>query len=160
MLADAFLVAGQLNDSEADFMFGYGVLLQLMDDLQDINDDRANGHATIFVRQAEAGCLDEVTSRLWSFLQAVLWTSNSVEAPRLQPVKTLIQENCKLLLLQAVARNHQLYSPGFVAEMERGSPFRFDYLRAREKALAAEGRGVISLLRRRRQIQSAFDLLG
>jgi hypothetical protein len=159
VLADACLVAGQLSESETDFMFGYGTVLQLLDDLQDVSADLANGHATLFAREAAAGFLDAVTARLWSFLRAALWSPGRFEAPRFQPVKTLIQESCKLLLLQAVARNCRLYTARFAAELESCSPFRFAFLRDREASLGAECRKLISSLRRRRQINAAFDLL-
>jgi hypothetical protein len=159
VLADAYLVAGRLNESEADFMFGYGILLQLMDDLQDVDNDLANRHATLFVRQAAAGFLDEATSRLWSFGQRVLWSVSRFETPRFRPVKALMQESCKLLLFEAVARNHHFYTNRFVAEVENSSPFRFDFLRDREKSPAGARKNIVSLLRRRRQIDSAFDLL-
>jgi hypothetical protein len=156
VLADAHLVAGHLNDAEAEFVFGFGVLLQLMDDLQDLQHDLANGHATLFARQA-GGRLDEVTSKLWSFAQGVL---RSCALQKVQPVRALIEENCKMTLWQAVARNGRFYSAGFTAELEACSPFRFRFVRERETTLAGEGRKIIALLRRRRNIDSAFDLLG
>ena len=51
VLTDACLVRGSLTEDKAEFMFAYGVVLQLMDDLQDIRDDLANRHLTIFTRQ-------------------------------------------------------------------------------------------------------------
>jgi len=159
VLADAYLVSGNLSEPEADFMFGYGVLLQLMDDLQDFDRDRANGHETLFVRQAMSGALDGLTRRLWSFLYSVLWSSNAFRAPRFQPIKALIQQSCRLLLLSSVARNHKFYSAGFAAETEACSPFRFDFIRTRGASLAVGFRKVSSLLRRRRRITSVFDLL-
>jgi hypothetical protein len=159
VLADACLAAGQLSAAEADFMFGYGALLQLMDDLQDVLDDRANRHATIFARTAAAGLLDRVVSRLWSFGQAVLWSSGRFEAQRFKPVKRLIEQSCRLLLLQAAARNRSFYSAHFAAELEACSQFRFSFMRERAANLPGETRNIISLLRRRRQVNSAFDLL-
>jgi hypothetical protein len=159
VLADAWLVAGQLTEPEADFMFGYGILLQLLDDLQDVRSDLADGNATVFTRQAADGLLDELASRLWSFTQAVLWSSSRFEAPRFQPIKALIQENCKLLLLQAVAGNCGFYTTRFAAELETCSPWNFSFLRVRGAKLQSECKSIIALLRRERRIDSAFDLL-
>jgi hypothetical protein len=138
VLADAYLVKGRLSEEEAAFMFGYGVVLQLMDDLQDFQPDLANGHMTIFTRRAAMGALDEDTSRLWSFLRTVLWHSRGFAAPRFEPLKSLIQESCKLMILQAVAQNHKFYTSRFVEEMEACSPVCFSFLRTRGKTLAAE----------------------
>ncbi len=159
VLTDAYLVRGWLSEAEADFMFGYGVLLQLMDDLQDLRNDLANRHATIFTRQAASGPLDEVTSRLWSFTQTVLWSSDQFAAPEFDPLKTLIQENCKLLLLLSVARNHNFYSASFADEMETSSPFRFGYLRRREHTLAGEYAKIAAFMRRKHAIKSVLDAL-
>jgi len=158
VLADAYLVAGKLSEVEAGFMFDFGVLLQLLDDLQDLQTDLANGHATLFAAQAD-GWLDGVTAKLWSFAQAVLWSSHRFSAQPHHAVKALIQESCKLMMLQGVARNHGRYRPPFVSELEKYSPFRFSFLRAREPALKDESNKIISLLRQRRRLDSAFDLL-
>jgi hypothetical protein len=40
VLADGYLVTGDLSSSHAEAVFGYGVLLQLIDDLQDVDEDR------------------------------------------------------------------------------------------------------------------------
>jgi hypothetical protein len=159
VLTDAYLVRGWLSEAEADFMFGYGVLLQLMDDLQDLRSDLTNRHATIFTRQAANGPLDEVTSRLWSFAQTVLWSSDRFASPRFEPLKTLIQENCKLLLLQSVARNRDFYSTGFADELETCSPFRFDYLRRREATIGSEHTKIAAFMRRKHGINSVLDAL-
>ena len=160
VLTDAYLVHGRLSEAEADFMFGYGVLLQLMDDLQDLRKDLADRHATIFTRQVAAhGPLDEVTSRLWSFAQTVLWSSDCFASPRFDPLKTLILENCKLLLLQSVARNRDFYSSRFANELETWSPFRFDYLRKREGTLGSEYAKIAAFMRRKHGINSVLDAL-
>jgi hypothetical protein len=158
VLPDAYLAAGSLSEAEAEFMFGFGALLQLIDDLQDLQADLANGHSTLFAQPA-GGLLDGATTRLWSFAQAVLWSPGPFDAPKHRPVKELIQESCKLMVLQAVARNQRLYSPDFAAQLEAASPFRFCFMRDRETAAAREGDKMLSLLRRQRRLGSAFDLL-
>jgi len=158
VLADAYLVAGQLGEREADFMFGYGVLLQLMDDLQDVQNDLANGHATLFAWQAGAR-LDAVTAKFWSFAQAVLWSSGCFQMPKFHPIKALIEESCKLLVLQAVARNHGCYSSSFTTELETCSPFSFTFLRNQETSFGQECKKIAGLLKRRQRIDSAFDVL-
>ena len=53
VLADGYLVAGSLTLPQARLLFGLGALLQLGDDLQDVEDDRAKGLATIFSQTAQ-----------------------------------------------------------------------------------------------------------
>ena len=159
VLTDACLVRGSLTDDEAEFMFAYGVLLQLMDDLQDLGDDLANRHMTIFTRQTGLGSLDEVTARLWAFTQRVLWSFSRFASAQPGSLKSLIQDNLRLLLVQSVARSHEFYAPDFVRRVEASSPVRFSYLAAQEKTLAGRYSRVLASIRHSRRIDSLFEML-
>ena len=159
VLTDACLVRGSLTDDEAEFMFAYGVLLQLMDDLQDLRDDLANRHLTIFTRQTRIGPLDEVTTRLWAFTQKVLWGFSRFASAQPCPLKSLVQDNFRLLLVQTVARNHEFYTPDFVMRVEASSPVRFCYLTGQEKTLTGKYSQVLTSIRQSRRIDSLFQML-
>jgi hypothetical protein len=159
VLADACLVRGSLAEDEAEFMFAYGVLLQLMEDLQDLRDDRANGHMTIFTRQATLGPLDELTARLWAFTRTVLWSFSGFAAAPPASLKSLIQDYLRFLLLQTVARTRQFFTPGFAHELDDASPVRFAYLARQEKVLAAKYSQVSASIRQSRRIDSLFQML-
>ena len=170
VVADACLVRGWLTGEEAEFMYAYGVVLQLMDDLQDLREDLANGLMTLFSRQAKAGVLDELTCQLWGFTQGVLREPSAPKSLKAelrtdspaQPasVKRLIQDNLRYLLMQSVARNREFYSPAFVSRLEEASPVRFCYLARQEKTLADRYSEVLGSMRRKRRLRSVFDLLG
>ena len=159
VLTDACLVRGSLTDDEAEFMFAYGVLLQLMDDLQDLRDDLANRHMTIFTRETGLGPLDEVTARLWAFTQKVLWSFSRFASAQPCSLKSLIQDNLRLLLVQTVARNLEFYTPDFVMRVEASSPVRFCYLAGQEKTLAGRYSQVLASIRQSRRIDSLFEML-
>jgi hypothetical protein len=159
VLTDACLVRGWLTDEESEFMFAYGVLLQLMDDLQDLRDDLANGHMTIFTRQASLGLLDEITSRLWAFTRKVLRSLSGFASTQPCSLKSLIQGNLRLLLLQTVARHQEFYTPSFVAALEASSPVRFCYLARQEKTLAGRYSQVSASIRQSRRLDSLFEML-
>jgi hypothetical protein len=159
VLTDACLVRGSLTEDEEEFMFAYGVLLQLMDDLQDLRDDLANRHMTIFTRQTRVGPLDEVTTRLWAFTRKVLWSFSRFASAQPCSLKSLIQDNLRLLLVQTVARNHEFYTPDFVTRVEASSPVRFCYLAGQEKTLAGRYSRVLASIRRSRRIDSLFEML-
>jgi hypothetical protein len=159
VLTDACLVRGGLTDDEAEFMFAYGVLLQLMDDLQDLRDDLANAHTTIFTRQTRLGPLDGVTARLWAFTRTVLWRFSRFASAQSPSLKSLIQDNLRLLLLQTVARTQEFYTRDFVGALEASSPVRFGYLARQEKTLAARYSQLSASIRRSRRIGSLFELL-
>jgi hypothetical protein len=159
VLTDACQVRGSLTNDEAEFMFAYGVLLQLMDDLQDLPDDLANRHATIFTRQTGLGPLDKVTARLWAFTQNVLWSFSRFASAQPCSLKSLIQDNLRLLLVQTVARNHDFYTPDFVSRVEAASPVRFCYLAGQQKTLAGRYSQVLASIRHSRRVDSLFEML-
>lgn len=48
VVADGYLVLGRLSADQMDFLIGYGIVLQLADDLQDMTTDANVHHATLF----------------------------------------------------------------------------------------------------------------
>ena len=63
---------GDATPAEERFAFGYGVFLQLLDDLQDVTIDLAAEHHTLFTLAARRGTLDDLTARLLDFIDIVL----------------------------------------------------------------------------------------
>ena len=58
VLADAYLVCGNLDTELSDLMFGFGFVLQLIDDLQDAKEDCNNNHMTVFSQELNKERLD------------------------------------------------------------------------------------------------------
>ena len=136
VLADACLCHGSLTDAEARFAFSWGVLLQLGDDLQDVQEDLKQGSATLFTRTAKAGIpLDGLVRQLLDFSTQV---ADQVDAlPHGDaPLKRLLRMSWRSLIVMAVARSHRFFTPAFLADVEPTSPFRFEFLRARHKRLS------------------------
>ncbi|MGH7969469.1 MAG: hypothetical protein ACREIC_12150, partial [Limisphaerales bacterium] len=159
VLADAYLIRGCLSPEQADFMFGYGVLLQLMDDIQDLSDDLAKAHNTILTERSAAGPLDDIASRLWCFASKHLLSQPGPAGACPERVKRLIRENCRRILFHAVALNPDFYSERFVAMLESCCPFNFSFLRALAKSLVDERMRILSTLMRTHQISSIFGLM-
>lgn len=159
VLADGYLAAGELSRSEAEFCFGYGAFLQLLDDLQDVTADREAGHATIFTRGAERGGLDGPTGRLYSFMHRVVDSSGRFSSGRYADHKDLILRNCTSLLVGAVADNPELFSRRFRRALERHWPFRFSSMRRLKKRARERLGQAIEILRRQHDVGSPFELL-
>ena len=128
-------MAGALSHSEADFLFGYGALLQLLDDLQDVGPDRKAGHMTVFSQMADGWPLDRITTRLLDFMNRILDSgAGHFDGPRCLSLWMAIRRNCTHLLLQSVAHNRALFTPELVSTLESHSPLSFaslDKLRRR-----------------------------
>ena len=59
--------------------------------------------------------------------------------------KELLKMSWRSLILRAVADSHHFFSPEFVQEAELRSPFRFEFLRARQERLAGR-QGLYAML--------------
>ncbi len=171
VLADGFLVAGELSADEIEFLFGYGVLLQLLDDLQDAAADRAAGHRTLFsqaagrrrldesadgwrpAQSADSRRLDRLTSRLARFIPRALARAERFEAPGWEVALDLIRRHCPLLLIQAVADQRELFGREMVARIEAHAPVAFAALPGLRRRMTRRWR------RTERSLQGRHDLI-
>lgn len=146
VLADAYLASGELMPAEARFAFNWGVVLQLGDDLQDFYSDRARGSLTLFTAAAAHGTLDEITNRTLHFSQRVM--EQMTDLPNASAsLQRLLARSSRLLLIRSAANAPDAYTTEYLSELEKHSPFRFDFLRDREQRF----------LRRRRSYARLFE---
>jgi hypothetical protein len=132
VLADAYLAKGSLSEAERRFAFGWGVLLQLADDLQDLASDRQRGFHTLFSVAAAKGPLDDLTTRTLHFASAVMESMQALPgAP--EHLKELLQKNSISLLITAAARYSDCYSAPYLRRLERSAPLRFGFLKSRKQ---------------------------
>jgi hypothetical protein len=126
VLADGYLVSGALERRQAESVFGYGVALQLIDDLQDLEEDCRNGHSTLFTRAGSGPGLEESTNRLLHTTRRELACLGEVSAvPWLEP---LIEESCFALIFEAVARQRRHYGNEYLRQFARHVPLPLEYL--------------------------------
>ncbi|WP_425446150.1 hypothetical protein [Dethiothermospora halolimnae] len=128
VLADGYLVSGRLSKEVAEFMFGYGVILQLADDLQDVNEDFKNSHCTIFSQVAKKWPLDKLTNKLINYINKVLDSAEFITTNNGKVIKEIIRENCYNLIFMAIYKNKGLYTREYIKSIERYSMLYFrDY---------------------------------
>ncbi len=135
VLADGFLVAGSLKDEEADFCFGFGALLQLADDIQDLVLDRENNHATIFSIPAGRYKMDRLASKLLNFISKVVDAKLDEQNSNEKTLKELILRNCSLLILEAIGKNGSYYSQEYGKNMQRYFPIPYAKLKKLRKKI-------------------------
>ncbi len=137
VLADACLVRGCLTLDEIQFAFLWGALLQLGDDLQDVREDLRAGSDTLFTRAALQGVpLDSLVRQLLNFCELIGAGMEGLPHGSAR-LKSLLKMSWRSLILGAVADAHEFFSPAFILEAERSSPFRFEFLRERRKKLSS-----------------------
>jgi hypothetical protein len=157
VLADLYLVAGVASPAEERFAFGYGVSLQLLDDLQDVARDLAAGHQTLFTRAAQEGPLDSITSRLARYLDRVLEAEGAFAGSRFGERRDLIRRNCLTLLVGAVAAQPELFTRRFRRRVEKQWPLSLPAQRRLwSRARQSFGRAA-DALRRDRGADSLLD---
>ena len=137
VLADACLAQPWLSTEESRFAFEWGVLLQLGDDLQDVQEDLRRGSLTLFTRAAETGKpLDTLVLQLLNFSQHVADRMDRLPHGS-RMVKDLLRMSWRSLVLMAVANAGQFFTKPFLDELEPCSNFRFNFLRERNRNLTA-----------------------
>ena len=158
VLADLYVIAGRATPAQERFAFGYGVFLQFLDDLQDVERDSAAGHETLFTRAARRGPLDGPTSRLARFIDRIL-DEEPFEANGLADHKDLIRRNCITLLVGAVAEQPGCFTRGFRRRLSSQWPFSPRAMRRlRRRAVRRYGEAS-SVLERRTGATSVLDRL-
>jgi len=157
VLADAYLVAGEVRPDDERFAFGYGTFLQLLDDLQDVAADLAAGHKTIFTRAARRGVLDEPAARLARFVDRVLDAEPLTDLEAADR-RDLIRRNCRTLLVGAIAEQPRRFSRRFRRAIEREWPFSFGAMRRLRRRAERRLRNAAARLVERTGAPSLLDL--
>ncbi|MBP1924289.1 hypothetical protein J2Z76_000142 [Sedimentibacter acidaminivorans] len=133
VLADAFLVKGNLSKEEMEFSFEYGAFLQLLDDLQDTIEDKVEGHQTIFSINVK-GDLDKNILKLISYIFEVN-TPNSSDSQAMVFMKEVIGSCSLIMVMDAVGRNHSLVSKKLYKNLESFSKVRLSFYKKMESQL-------------------------
>ncbi len=131
VLANGYLVAdNELTPGQVRFMFGLGVFLQMVDDLQDLKDDRKSGDTTIFMLAADNKlALESLANRAINFGTFVMTLLDAFPAPNTNPIKEVMQLSVTKLIIGAVSLNQQYFRAEYLRNLEAHFPFRFAYLK-------------------------------
>ena len=146
VLADGYLVAGALTPAQEEFAFGWGVFLQLVDDLQDVRQDATDGLLTVYSQAAGRWPLDALTHRTFHFGNRVLERLSCFDAPDSEPLKELMRWSATRLLIDAAGGSGRLYSRRTLWALEAHSPFRFSFLAKRRRGLARQHAALMRLV--------------
>ena len=131
VLADGYLIAGDLSPQEVDFLYGYGAYLQLLDDIQDVGEDLNDGLMTCFSMAGKERELDKVLYKTFNFGDAVLDSSKDLWASVNLDFKGLLQKSILLFFVESVATDTKYYSPQLQSEIEEVSPLSLEFVRSR-----------------------------
>lgn len=124
VLADYLFAATNWTAYEEDFYLKFGFLLQLVDDLQDIEEDRKSGSHTLMTRAMQRQKLEQYTNRLLWFSWNVIRTFEPVN-PEL---KGFVLKYCVEITLLTAAADQQFFPREYLKALEPYLPFSVDFL--------------------------------
>ena len=159
VLADLYLIGGDATGAQERFAFGYGVFLQLLDDLQDATADRAARHHTLFTLASETGTLDELTARLMNFIDVVLDRERAGASAASGDCLDLIRRNCHCMLAAVMSAQPAMFSRRFRRSVERQWPLSFRGMRRLRRRAQQRFQATSQRLQARRGVSSPLDLL-
>ncbi len=133
VVADGCLVAGSLLPMQAEFMYGYGVFTQLMDDLEDLAQDRQDGILTIFTQAARAWKLDAITNQMLHLGTRVFELMDAFGSPESLEFKALILKCIQPLIMDAASQSPASYNWAYLKTLECHLPFRYAFLASQRR---------------------------
>lgn len=132
VLGDACLVKGALNPQEITFTFNYGTFLQLIDDLQDVEEDCANGHQTLFNTRPVHHFLDDHVLALISYLTTITKPNDS-DSAMTQYMMRIIGSCTRLMVMSSLGKTPNLISKPLYQKLEAISKVHLDFYSSIEK---------------------------
>jgi hypothetical protein len=131
VLADGYLVAGKLTKQEEQALFGYGIYLQLLDDIQDMKED-ADANTKTMCTSLQRAHLGEFVNRTIHFGRVALEEMKCFEAPNVDVFLNLMNRSIETMAIESVGLNETGFSKDYLAEMEKYSPLHFNYIRQKK----------------------------
>jgi len=130
VLADACLIRGSLSKEEKAFSFGFGILLQLVDDLQDALSDRRRGHLTLFASDMSKAQTEANLNKLINLTGHMLKGVKCFNSKDSDETIELIRRGIIMLILTAAACNEDMFGREYINALEKHSQCTFKGIRA------------------------------
>jgi hypothetical protein len=135
VLADGYLLAGALSPEQQLLLFQYGAFTQLVDDLQDVTEDRENGLMTVFSTTAGRWPLDGLTDRTLCFGYEILDAIGKATSSGFRPFVELMTASLLPLVAETVFLAQAHYSLTYLDRLQEFFPVRRDFLEEQRQRL-------------------------
>lgn len=129
VLADYLFATTKWTEYEENFYLKFGFILQLVDDLQDIDEDRKSGSRTLMTEAEKQQKLEQCTNRLLWFTWNVIREFNPINSL----LKGFVLKYCVEISLMTAAVNQQFFSEKYLKALEPYLPFSNDFLKKMKK---------------------------
>lgn len=128
VLADGYLVTGNLTHQQEQALFGYGIYLQLLDDIQDLKEDKEADTKTMFSNLTQTD-LGAYINKTIHFGRAVLDEMRCFNEPYNDSFFLLMKQSIEMMIIESVGLNNSWYSDSYINIMEKHSPLNYTFLR-------------------------------
>jgi len=137
VLADGYLVTGELNIEQEQALFGYGVYLQLLDDIQDVKED-ANADTRTMFSCLSGNSLGDFVNKTIHFGRKALEEMKCFEGPANEDFIDLMNRSIETMIIESVGLNPAAYTNSFLLEIENHSPLHFEFIRKKRAQLKSQ----------------------
>jgi hypothetical protein len=144
VLADGYLVSGQLDEARREYTYGHGIFAQLLDDMEDVGEDNQAGRLSLYSQSPGHQPLDALANRTFHFGRSVLMGLHCFEVD--ESLREVIRHGADLLLIDTIGRTGRYYSQSYLRELEAHSPFRFSFLNSKRQSLFRRHGSLVTLM--------------
>lgn len=124
VLVDRYLINKPLSEEDYLFYLGFGLFLQLADDLQDIGEDSRNGYQTIFTLNLESSGEERLVNKLLNFLHTIMEAYSAEN----NCFKEFVKQSSYLLIYSSVIGSKEFFSEPYLIQIAKGLPVTVPYL--------------------------------
>ncbi|SHK17662.1 hypothetical protein SAMN02745248_01957 [Hathewaya proteolytica DSM 3090] len=129
VLMHGYLVRGNVDIEEAKFLYNFGVLLQICDDIQDIQEDEKNGHYTLVTKVASNGFLDDFTNNLFNYTRNTFHNILAITDEEYKWIYYVMEEKIYGLIIFAAFKSKMNYSEQYMKKIMRCFTYNVLYLK-------------------------------
>jgi len=132
VLADGYLVAGRLTREQEQALFGYGVYLQLLDDIQDVKEDADASTKTMY-SCISSDSLGAFVNKTIHFGRRALDEMKCFERQGNDNFIDLMNRSIEAMTIESVGLHPSSYTNDYLDEIERYSPISFAFVRRKRE---------------------------
>ena len=133
VMADGCLILGKLSKEQKRFLYYYGGYLQLLDDLQDIHADQAQGLQTYFSHFANHKRLEITTNKMYWMGKWILDRINELGGNNKNDFISMMERSIELFIIQSVIINYEFLNKDYLQLFQQFSPVTYNYIHKKNK---------------------------
>ncbi|MDH8677801.1 hypothetical protein QE109_06560 [Fusibacter bizertensis] len=119
VIADGYLVLGKLDTDQFDFLTGYGIVLQLADDLQDMTSDAFVSHRTLFSFGQTRETLAENVEKLCLLSSNVLLNIPTQNIKLKSNLTLLLEKSMNFLITDAIQMHRNSFDKSYIRKISK-----------------------------------------